>query len=157
MGTNIINQLYNECYLYNIGNKDDPRCTDVTLTINVYPYVLSKIELKTMFSLLREILGITKILMINCPLKEFYPSLIKGKYNILVIYDFFNEWANYHWQALIDKPMIEVTVRAPILYLRGCEVEGRYPNIYHAERGFSSILDLELLDISDFCLCPSLK
>ena len=154
--TNILNLLSNYAAISNKGDPEHPEALHMSVVLNTYPYELSRKEMVTMFTYLRDILGIERLTQVFLPVLELTPTYLKGNFNKFIIYNL-EEWNDSHIMSLPDCPMPYVQCNAPLCFLESMAHEPYQSGTEAAiEQQYASHLRLELLPLSDFSICPPL-
>lgn len=100
---------------------NDPEHESMELTINLYPYKLSKEEKEDVFLCLREFMPeVVDIKFTWVPPQRLSPKYLKPRYTHFVTYHF-NEWLNLHFgkelskEELLDNRNPHLKIMAPLL------------------------------------------
>lgn len=153
--TNIVNFIKKEMVYFKTGQLEHPEVINIHLTINIWPFIIPNDELKGLCNILQNDMGVSKIMVMNKPLKDITPKFILDNFNTVVMYDFFNEWFEYYKVELTDGILRNVAFKVPLLLRKDFEGDDTFSIEEYSEAckyGFKSILCLELLPISDFCM-----
>jgi len=139
------------CTAQELKKSDEPDAFSLELTINTYPYMLSKYDKKEMRETLRQILGINLIKFVHIDLVELTPKFIKDNYNTIVIPDL-NKWSNEaNMHALAKTPIPNVNVVAPLRHLVGDEHDWAQVDVTKMTHYmYSQHFDVDLLPLELF-------
>lgn len=128
---------------------DHPMAIKLEITINMHPYALSKDENIELFSTLKKIWNVDKILMTNKSYKSLTPKHLKKFYDLFTIYDL-NLWTGYHLNSLKLDKIPNITCLYPPTVFSGKEGEVSTINITTGiSSGYSGYMIMEPLDVSD--------
>lgn len=90
---------------------------DISVTLNIHPYVFTEGELASMVEGLQTFLALsTRIEVISKPVQELTPQYLNTHFDAYLLYDF-NTWDSHQRTNLIRNPIPEFTIIAPALFL----------------------------------------
>ena len=148
--TNMLDLLAAYISISATGDPEHPQALDYRLVINTYPYDFTTEELRELFICLKQILAVKQLTRIHLPLDKLTPQYLKEHFNRFIIYDF-NDWLQWHNDALITYKIPLVVCVAPLCYLPGMEDSKDDDKLVAkwASAGFSSVVDLEFIRLAD--------
>ena len=152
--TSIVNLICSHIADRNTLTVDHPEYLDFKITINTFPYIFSKSDLKELFIVFKELFGIDNITRIHLPIDNISSEYLKGRYDRFIIYDF-NEWALLHANNLKKHPIPNITCTAPVSLMKEHinktekDIDNviKYTKMYFATEKY---LDIDLLRLKDF-------
>jgi hypothetical protein len=136
-----------------------PLVSDVKLTINFYPYILTDDEIEAYLTALSVFTNNeVQLSHVWLPPEEVTPAFLDADYSAYILYDF-NHWMSLQEQRFIDKVIPSITVFAPA---RAADVEFTEEDITVPGVGVVSpfemleftsklYMNLQLVDIALFC------
>jgi len=146
--------LIGEHISHSKGNPDHPSSVDYNIVINTYPYELTKVELKELFTCFKWVFGLETIKRIHLPTSQITLTYLKEHFNKFIIYDF-NEWYGHHVDEITKTKTKIVSIVLPLWLMEGKE---NYPNVDDVIRFtsilYSPIFDLEFVMLADMSYCP---
>jgi len=116
--TNLVKELAVFIHKHTSVLEEDPLRADVTLVINTYPYILDKATTKELFLALDEAMLPTTIKTVHMSLADITPSYLKLFTFSQFIVEDFTEWTRGKEQLVIETPIPNITIMAPLLVLQ---------------------------------------
>lgn len=130
----------------------NPTFKEVNVIINTYPYEIDEIGKEWLRTLSIESFG-KDCKVCNIPIHLLTPGVIGDQYDDIFMYEF-DKWLSMHGEALMDYPIPEVKMYAPLL------TQKKVPNNYDLikdkdmmETSFAGHLDIIFLNASSYCMC----
>lgn len=147
----LLGWILDSCTAQELKKVDEPDSFSMELTINTYPYMLSKVDKKEMRETLIQILGINIVKFVHIELEGLTPKFIKENYDTLVIPDL-NKWSNEsNMHALPKASMPRVNLVAPLRHLTGEIHEWAQVDVTKMTHYmYSEHLDVDLLPLELF-------
>lgn len=97
---------------------DTPFITGFELTVNIFPYDLTKEEQEALREVVYDFLSISSIVnVINKPINDITPSFLKNEFDGMIIYNF-DEWFCIHQEGFNKIKLPRHLVFAPALYIK---------------------------------------
>jgi hypothetical protein len=153
--SNIINYIKHDSKYNTVGLIDHPESVEIDLTINLYPYQIRNSDIKALCNTLRAYLGVNKILVINLSPKELSVDYILSNFNTVVMYSEWYDWFNAHADVIPTGVLRNHAFKVPLLLRKDIDTPVNYSLEEYSRAcslGFSSMLAIELLPISDYCI-----
>lgn len=134
-----------------------PKACRVEVTVNTYPYKLSKRHKRELFTGLQEILGAWDLLEIHATSSELLPLVLARDYEQFIIADFL-PWATLHTEGLVQHPMPDVTCTCPIILLPEFhDVKDTEAVAVGLKSKYMEYLDLDVVPLSLYTLMSTPK
>lgn len=147
--TNLVNLLAGYIKKSNVGDSEHPQALDYKIVINTYPYNFTQIELRVLFTCLKEILQVNTLTRVHMPLTEITPEYLKASFNRFIVYEF-HEWLLSQKANFSNCKIPFVVVVAPLIYLPGNEDKRDEREVMKwVPAGLSSIFDLEFIPLNE--------
>jgi len=138
----------------NVDNEGHPDSTRLDISINTYPYILEKDELRELFTQLKTVFGVDKLLCLSRSNKNLTPKYIKRHFDTVVLYDM-DEWVGYQIHNLKLSPMPAVTFVFPLhLVDKHSDVTDVSQVLRNVQTSFAGHLDIDLLSLRDMSYLP---
>ena len=170
--TNIINILKMENMNNQILEESHPDKQELVIILNTWPYLIHESVVKAILKELRDRIRPKNVKRIHLPISQLTPKYIKKNFNKFIIPSS-NEWFKHHLKELRETQIALIKCIAPEEYLTQQDVDEAYSrklikSHYKLEyekydltktsdminKGLSSHINLELLPLVDFSLCP---
>lgn len=146
--------LIGEHILQSKGNPEHPSSVDYQIVINTYPYELTKLELKELFTCFKWVLGLESITRTHLPSKDITLSLLKEHFDKFILYDF-NEWYGHHTDDIAKTKTKIVSIVLPLWLMEGKENYAAIDDVIRfTSILYSPIFDLEFVTLGDMSYCP---
>lgn len=96
--------------------QDHPDFTNTSITLNIWPYKLTKVQIDTFTEVIKGALCIEDVKCVNINIDMLSPMAIKQKYDHVILYDM-NEWIGHHKDRIPKIRMPDVIITNPLCVL----------------------------------------
>lgn len=136
-----------------LANDDEPGYTEVSVTLNIYPYDLTVEEIQVFRELLAGYFYTTRVNIISRPVNKMLPSWIKLNYQQVILYDM-NEWMGYHVEKIKDHPIEKVIFTFPLILLDEITPMGKNAKeiVMEVKQSFLGVLQADVVPLEDFSI-----
>lgn len=154
---------------------DHPEKYELVVILNTWPYLLQDHVVRTFMGEIQKRINPKRVKRIHMPISRLTPKYIKKNFTQFIIPSY-AEWIKYHLYELRENQLALVRCIAPEIYLTQQEVDDAYSKklikehykldydkfdlsktVELVNKGMSTHLNLELLPLTDFSLCPSIE
>lgn len=149
--TNMV-KLLSTYILQSTINEKHPSSLNYKITINTYPYDLTKYEIKEYFECFLVLLNTKNITRVHAPPSDITPQYLKGHFDRFIYHDF-NEWSVVQQSNIIENPIPLITIAVPLCCVKGKEdLTDELTAERETRKYFSNLLDLEFYRLADISI-----
>ena len=154
--THLFNLLIETCIELKTIKKTMGDVSKLKLYLNIYPYELSMEEQDNFIIMLSNIVSDIEVIPVSMNIKELDPSWVKSRIGTIIKYDSL-KWLEYHMALgnLFKASIMSTVLYAPAIVTGSVKLKDITMDTFdNLVTSTSTIIDLNMLQIKQYCLRP---